>query len=194
MGPMLWRDDYNLYWPGDPNSAVVPNYYSSEYTGAEKDKNRDSSDANSSEAGLDSPYGAGPRDGVKMGQKDTNEKNTDLIQPDADGVKKPDEEVQRARQDDLKAVDELPWAHPRRIWAALRMVLTYGITRDIIGHQSKGLEDIHARAPQFDNKVEHLWTTAQICSAIIMSIAHGGNDGESAFPSASYLSVGCMLT
>ncbi|KAF4166972.1 hypothetical protein CNMCM6936_005758 [Aspergillus lentulus] len=31
-------------------------------------------------------------------------------------------------------------------------------------------------SPMFDNKVEHLWTTAQVCSAMIMSISHGAND------------------
>ncbi|KAI7341490.1 phosphate transporter [Hortaea werneckii] len=182
MGPLLWKQNYNLYFPGDPNSAVVPNYYSTEYTGGDAHKNDGKSSRDSDEAGLDKPYGAGPRAGVSVGQQDTNEKeiSNNQVQPDADGMKGLDEGVQRARQADLKAVDALPWAHPRRIWATIRMVLFYGITRDVIGHQSQGLEDVHSRALQFDNKVEHLWTTAQVCSAMIMSIAHGANDVSNA--------------
>lgn len=94
-----------------------------------------------------------------------------------DGI---DRAVDSARQRDLAAVDALPWIHPRRIWAAFRLVATYGVTRDIIGHQSRGLDDVHKRAPVFDNKVEHLWTTAQVCTAMLMSIAHGGNDVSNA--------------
>ncbi|RMY70247.1 hypothetical protein D0863_05921 [Hortaea werneckii] len=182
MGPLLWKQNYNLYFPGDPKSAVVPNYYSTEYTGGDAHKNDGKSSRDSDEAGLDKPYGAGPRAGVSVGQQDTNEKevSNNQVQPDADGMKGLDEGVQRAQQADLKAVDALPWAHPRRIWATIRMVLFYGITRDVIGHQSQGLEDVHSRAPQFDNKVEHLWTTAQVCSAMIMSIAHGANDVSNA--------------
>ncbi|GFF40363.1 phosphate-repressible phosphate permease [Aspergillus udagawae] len=49
-----------------------------------------------------------------------------------------------------------PQAHIRDYQACF----TYGITRDVIHHQSKGLDHNHRRAPQFDNKVEHLWATA----------------------------------
>jgi PiT family inorganic phosphate transporter/sodium-dependent phosphate transporter len=47
---------------------------------------------------------------------------------------------QPAHSKDLAKVDTLPWAHPLRLWATLKLVLTYGITRDVIKHQSKGLE------------------------------------------------------
>jgi hypothetical protein len=36
---------------------------------------------------------------------------------------------------------------------------------------------VHARAVVYDNRVEHLWTYAQVASAMMMSIAHGSNDG-----------------
>ena len=85
-----------------------------------------------------------------------------------------------ANKKDLQAIHDLPWSHPRRIWATFKVVATYGMTRDVIGHQSRGLEDVHWRAPVFDNKVEHLWTTAQVTSAMIMSVAHGANDVSNA--------------
>jgi phosphate/sulfate permease len=37
---------------------------------------------------------------------------------------------------------------------------------------------VHARAIVYDNRVEHLWTYAQVASAMMMSIAHGSNDGK----------------
>lgn len=38
------------------------------------------------------------------------------------------------------------------------------------------LEKTHARVKQYGNKVEHLWTYAQVVSAMMMSISHGSND------------------
>lgn len=165
MGPLLWRENYTLYYPGDPNKAVVPNYYTSEYKGADKDKNL--VDSNSDEL-------------KKEGSNSYSADDENNQQGEADNITAVDKGAGRAREDDLAAVDKLPWAHPRRIWASIRLVFLYGITKDVIGHQSRGLEDVHSRAPQFDNKVEHLWTTAQVCSAIIMSIAHGANDVSNA--------------
>lgn len=82
----------------------------------------------------------------------------------------------KKRHKDLEVVDKFPWAHPRGILAHMKLVATYSLTCDVIGHQSRGLEEIHRRAPVYGNKVEHLWTTAQVCSARIMSISHGAND------------------
>ena len=169
MGPLLWRDHYNLYYPGDPNSQVVPNYYDSEY----KDDKKVANDDNSEELVKKSDKG--------ITAKDTNETSeTAPVEPDADGPKKMDEDISKAQQNDLKAIERLSWAHPRRLLATARFIFLRGITRDVIGHQNKGLDHIHSRAPQFDNKVEHLWTTAQVCSAMIMSVAHGANDVSNA--------------
>ncbi|KAJ2903866.1 hypothetical protein MKZ38_009249 [Zalerion maritima] len=172
MGPLLWRDNYTLYWPGDPNSVIVPDYYDSTYKG----------DSSSSATTTTLPE---KNNGAQTATKTADsspviEPNADpeasKDSPDAQKEANPDVATDKSRSKQLAAVDDLPWTHPRRIWAAARHVLTYGITRDIIHHQSRGLEAIHARAPVFDNKVEHLWTTAQVCSAMIMSIAHGAND------------------
>lgn len=50
------------------------------------------------------------------------------------------------------------------------------MTRDVISHDSSKLREIHARARQYDSRVEHLWTYCQVVSAMMMSIAHGSND------------------
>lgn len=160
MGPLLWREGYKLYWPGAPDSAIVPNYYDSEYK----------------------PKDADIDGGEKTVMPGSNTKTSDDITSstgDEHQTSSEDREKKGANVD-LAAIDTLPVYHPRRLFATIKYVLFYGITRDVIAHQSKGLEDVHARAPQFDNKVEHLWTTAQICSAMIMSIAHGANDVSNA--------------
>lgn len=152
MGPLLWRDNYSLYYPGDPNSEVVPNYYASEYTA--KDSDTESVDGKSSEK----PVGNQASDEIIS--KDSNEE-------EQQHSPKSHDRAQKEQHVDLAAIDQLPWFYPQRLWATTRYVVMYGITRDIIGHQSKGLEDVHARAPQFDNKVEHLcksnhWSTGSL--------------------------------
>lgn len=165
MGPLLWKDNYNLYWPGDPSKSLIPDYYSSEYNGKSTDSSSEfDSDSDKKDV---------------MSEKDDKDKSVmeeDRQRPRAALDVGPD----LSRQTDLQAVKGLPFYHPRRVWLTIKTVLFYGITRDVIGHQSRGLEDVHSRAPVFDNKVEHLWTTAQICTAIIMSIAHGANDVSNA--------------
>ncbi|EAU35604.1 hypothetical protein ATEG_03802 [Aspergillus terreus NIH2624] len=149
MGPLLWKDNYSLYFPGDPDNDVVPNYY-------ESDMKLDDSDGSI----------AGVHDEPKQMEQQATM---------ADPTKTADATAASEHQKDLAAVDSLAWAHPKRIYATLKMVFLYGMTRDVIHHQSKGLEKVHQHAPVFDNKVEHLWTTAQI-----MSIAHGANDVSNA--------------
>lgn len=174
LGPMLWKDDYNLYLPGDPETQVVPNYYESEYK--HKDSEDDLSDQgkNMEKSSNDDQSRECAKD-IQDSMAEPRKGSTNT-----DGIQKLDESVQVARQNDLKNIDSLPWAHPQRIFATLRFALFHGITRDIIGHQNKGLDHVHSRAPHFDNKVEHLWTTAQVCSAMIMSVAHGANDVSNA--------------
>lgn len=167
MGPLLWREHYNLYLPGSDNAPLVPDYYESEISKHDVDTETMTA------ANEKSP----PVEGTLAkndGLQGSDDINNQTHNPKESGNQP--STVDRKRQGDLAKVDALPWAHPRRLLATIKIVLTYGITRDVIGHQSKGLEDVHARAIVYDNKVEHLWTTAQVCSAMIMSIAHGAND------------------
>lgn len=156
MGPLLWRDNYTLYFPGNPDHGIVPDYYESDLKEANEKGEADTIHT------------------VTEGQQST------LASPEIEPLKgdssNAEHEAQRANakiaekhQKELQALDSLPWAHPKRIFATLKLVFTYGITRDVIHHQSQGLDHIHQRAPVFDNKVEHLWTTAQVCSAMVRS-------------------------
>ncbi|KAF5236251.1 hypothetical protein FANTH_11365 [Fusarium anthophilum] len=157
MGPLLAKQGYNLYWPGSAEAPTTVDYYASEYVDGKS----------GSESVQDQEY----KQDAPLAPEENPATNDDTNRQAA---------VDSKRQKDLEAVESLPWLHPRRLLATMKLVFTYGITRDIIHHQSKGLEDVHQRAPHFDNKVEHLWTTAQVCSAMIMSIAHGANDVSNA--------------
>jgi phosphate/sulfate permease len=88
--------------------------------------------------------------------------------------------VRKAEASELQSVDTLPLLHWKRLFTIVKYVLLRGVTKDVLSHQSKGLALVHARAPKYDNKVEHLWTAAQVTSAMIMSIAHGSNDVSNA--------------
>ena len=172
LGPILWRENYSLYLPGKSDAALVPDYYQSDYK--KNDGNSESDSLKDEKVQLD-------KKGIKSDSQApaAEESATTGSETEAQGAPiaaNPQGSVDKKRQKDLEAVDKLPWAHPKRILATLKIVCTYGITRDIIAHQSRGLEETHRRALVYDNKVEHLWTTAQVCSAIIMSIAHGAND------------------
>ncbi|KAF2458833.1 phosphate transporter [Lineolata rhizophorae] len=167
MGPLLWRDNYTLYWPGDATAPVTTDYYATEYVGPDDSSSEDLKKENGNEKRPTETDDHGIAQESREGEV-------------ADAGTRTQAATDKARQKDLAAVDSLPWIHPKRILATTKLVLTYGITRDIIAHQSRGLEHVHARAPRFDNKVEHLWTTAQVCSAMIMSVAHGANDVSNA--------------
>lgn len=171
MGPLLWRDGYTLYLPGDESKAVVPDYYS---TGYIEKKSETSSLASRDGKQVEIDEKATQDEASTLRKRSRIVSDSDHLQADDPGMqyKAADEAIGKARKSDLEAVEKLAWAHPRRIWAMVRLVLTHGISKDVIAHQSRGLEDIHQRAPVFDNKVEHLWTTAQICSAMIMVSRH----------------------
>lgn len=150
MGPLLWKDNYTLYFPGNPESAVVPDYYQSDL----KEPSQSSTEQ----------LTTGQQHGGEAGQIEKNQK--DNIDP----ATAADAETDRKRQGELAALDKYAWAHPKRILLTLKFLFTYGVTRDVIHHQSRGLEEVHKRAPVFDNKVEHLWTTAQVCSAMVRTL------------------------
>jgi len=76
----------------------------------------------------------------------------------------------------LAPTKHLPLWHPQRIWSLVKFGLLQGVTREVVSFDDAHLQDTHDRAKWYDNRVEHLWTYAQVVSAMIMSIAHGSND------------------
>lgn len=172
MGPLLWKDNYTLYFPGNEDAPVTVDYYSSEFTGSPESN---SDESLKHPAKFDNEKTAGSASAASLPEP-AIPSNGDTITND-NSIGNTDGPTRGAP---LKLVEPLPWAHPKRLWATVKLVFTYGITREVVAHQSRGLEDVHRRAPVYENKVEHLWTTAQVCTAMLMSIAHGANDVSNA--------------
>lgn len=171
MGPLLWGKDYKLYYPGSPDAPVTIDYYKSEYHGSTTDISETSGGEHVDKV-----------DTVKIAPSEHKAADVDGIQKSEPVENEASNEKRRTtpHAKELTMINSLPWAHPRRIYATVKVVLMHGINKDVIAHQSRGLEDVHKRAIVYENKVEHLWTTAQVCSAMIMSISHGANDVSNA--------------
>lgn len=67
---------------------------------------------------------------------------------------------------------------PRIFWLAF----THGIRVDVISSQrestrlGRNIEDMHSKVKKYDNKTEHLFSLAQIATALVASFSHGAND------------------
>src|SRR6266536_227142 len=172
LGPLLWREDGWLPFPRKEGD-LVPNYYKGSYKGQvdpseESLRNVVIDTSPASDVGGEKSHASG----AGKPQAEPGTETADGINPERDA----EEPVRRVEAKELQSVDQLPFLHPKRLFTIAKYVLLRGITKDVIMHQSKGLAHVHARAPRYDNKVEHLWTAAQVTSAMIMSIAHGSND------------------
>ncbi|WEW60297.1 hypothetical protein PRK78_005782 [Emydomyces testavorans] len=154
LGPLLWKDDPWLYWPAPADGEVVIDYYQNsragqrDTTGDLKKDNGESGDPASIEKG------SSAREESALASKQHLEPNERFLEP----------------------YRHLPVYHPLRLLSFAKWLLFQGVTRDCVTHSSDRLADTHARAARYDNKVEHLWTYAQVASAMVMSIAHGSND------------------
>ncbi|KAF8912665.1 sodium:inorganic phosphate symporter [Mucidula mucida] len=88
----------------------------------------------------------------------------------------------------LKDVDAHPieggWYMPKNLYIIARyksipwlwFILSHGTKVDVHARQGQGLEDMHSRAVQYDNKTEHLYSFIQVMTACAASFAHGAND------------------
>jgi len=155
LGPALWKEDVNIPFPGKQGDVVI-DYYARRYTEV-GDPERPEPEIRTE-----------PTHGEKHPGPDPNASPPNETGSD----ESPETPLERA--------EHYFWWHPRRIGPFLYRIIFYGISHDVITHQSKGLRRVHERAPKFDNKTEHLFTMSQIASAIIMSISHGANDVSNA--------------
>lgn len=166
LGPLLWKENPPIYFPADPNGSVVVDHYE----GAYKDD-----DASSNSSGMHTHE----KDDPKLASADTSAleagntgKETMLRRRKAAPIE-PEERF-------LAPTKHLPVYHPSRLWSLTKYLLLQGVTRDCVTFGNDHIQTIHERAKRYDNKVEHLWTYAQVASAMIMSIAHGSNDVSNA--------------
>lgn len=168
LGPLLWRDDPWLYWPSD-SELLIEDYYDKTTMNGRRIVSDDVKDYEAK--------GEGEHDAAAKGKRDHETTVKGEGEPD-NKAGSPTRNAPEAghKTSQLAEVDELPWSHPRRLYATARHVITYGMTRDIIGHQSRTMAEKHKHAPVYDNRVEHMFTFGQVASAMLMSIAHGSND------------------
>lgn len=173
LGPLLWKDDPWLYYPASPDGDVVIDYYASAHSSGENttpDIEKPADPEKKPEENVDD--GSNNNGSSTGGESSALEKNVDVAHQRIRTTKKTLEPEERF----LAPVAHLPLYHPRRLWSFLKFGLLQGVTRDCVSHDNERLQKTHALAKQYDNRVEHLWTYAQVASAMIMSIAHGSND------------------
>ena len=166
LGPSLWRDDPYIYFPSKDTEIVTDHYKGATEVGddssldspeikAQGDK-KDSADTSALEKGENERA-------LKLRRK--------LKAKEAD--REPEEKY-------LDPVAHLSLVHPKRLWGYTKFILLQGVSRDCVTYGSANLKAKHALAIRYDNRVEHLWTYAQVASAMLMSIAHGSNDVSNA--------------
>ncbi|KAK0702372.1 phosphate-repressible phosphate permease [Lasiosphaeris hirsuta] len=81
-----------------------------------------------------------------------------------------------------------PWYSSAALIWYCRWAVLHGVDQDVVGHQSsKGgglasgnVDDMHARATRFDNRVEYLYSFLQIMTSAAASFTHGANDVSNA--------------
>ncbi|KXX77191.1 Phosphate-repressible phosphate permease pho-4 [Madurella mycetomatis] len=178
LGPLLLRENPHLFFPGKDN-AVVIDYYES----AHDESNSLKENMSGGEKPTERDGGGNVTVGENNGSNDQKptpgslgdvERGEVVVQDGAviRRLKRKPEPEERF----LAPTAHLPIAHPKRILAYTKYILLQGVTRDCVTHSSARLEAVHSKAKRYDNRVEHLWTYAQVASAIMMSIAHGSND------------------
>lgn len=162
LGPLLWKDDPWLYFPGSDQHAVVIDYYQSVHVDGSIVEAPAAPAPHLAES--DNGHLADVKPSVLEGGKD----DLPIVRP---YIVKPEPEERF-----LAPTRHLPIYNPARILSLIKYVLFQGVTRDCVTYSSERLKNTHALAIRYDNKVEHLWTYAQVASAMMMSIAHGSND------------------
>ncbi|KAI9158078.1 Phosphate-repressible phosphate permease pho-4 [Paramyrothecium foliicola] len=158
LGPLLLRENPPLFFPGK-GEEFVADYYVTAHDPSESDRANDVEKNATAEGSSSSVQANTPSDGVTAGV--------------------PTHRVKRKMEPEerfLAPTAHLPAYNPSRIWGYIKYFFLQGVTRDCVTHSSAHLAEVHARAKKYDNRVEHLWTYAQIASAMMMSIAHGSND------------------
>ena len=152
LGPLLWKEDPWLYFPAKSGTVVIDYYIRS--------------------------YDDQPRD-----RKNPRESTREQLQEDSDlsSIEKGSQTnigpVKRSDPEEryLGPTAHLRLVHPARLLSWTKYILLQGVTRECVSFELGSLKSTHDRAAKYDLRVEHLWTYAQVASAMLMSIAHGND-------------------
>ncbi|CAN9086051.1 unnamed protein product [Alternaria alternata] len=169
LGPLLYRENPPIYFPGKGDQVVTDYYAKSAPVATSEQENLKGEKPVGHSTSVDNKS-SGDSDNIDV------EGGRGLSRPlPRDGAvahiipAKPEPEERW-----LKPVEHLPFYSPKKIMNWTKFILLQGVSRDVV--TQKDLADVHSRAIVYDNRVEHLWTYAQVASAMMMSIAHGSND------------------
>ncbi|CAN9084579.1 unnamed protein product [Alternaria sp. RS040] len=169
LGPLLYRENPPIYFPGKGDQIVTDYYAKSAPVATSEQENLKGEKPIGHSTSVDNKS-SGDSDNIDV------EGGRGLSRPlPRDGAvahivpAKPEPEERW-----LKPVEHLPVYSPKKIMNWTKFILLQGVSRDVV--TQKDLADVHSRAIVYDNRVEHLWTYAQVASAMMMSIAHGSND------------------
>ncbi|KAF1931246.1 phosphate transporter [Didymella exigua CBS 183.55] len=180
LGPLLFRDDPPIFWPGKGTEVVTDYYAKSSVETPSKDLEKASAKESAPEETIHNKSPDADDKGLST-SVDANNSSQDAA-PRALSVPNPRGDIvahviptkPEPEERWLHPVRDLPFYSPQKIANWTKYLLLQGVSRDVVTHKNLGA--VHARAIVYDNRVEHLWTYAQVASAMMMSIAHGSND------------------
>lgn len=169
LGPLLYRENPPLYWPGSADDEIVKDYYRRDDVEEAKPAPPpvdDHLDLPSAHPEKEITVAKDPAADLNPAQDSTSSATATAAPPVTYLKPEPEERW-------LEPVKHLPIYNSRRLWNSFKYLMLQGVSRDCVSHQSEHIRKAHALAVRYDNRVEHLWTYAQVVSAMMMSIAHG---------------------
>lgn len=140
LGPLLWKDDTFIPYPGKADGLVVKDYYENAHTAG------DSSNDIATDGTRDCPdkeESLGDTSALEKGQI----ASTVVVRRKA--VIEPEERF-------LAPTKHLPIYSLSRLWSWTQYFLLQGVTRDCVSHGSEQLRKTHAYAIRYDNRVERM--------------------------------------
>ncbi|PNP53055.1 hypothetical protein FNYG_15783 [Fusarium nygamai] len=184
LGPLLWREKTPLYFPGKGNSIVL-DYYESPHGMDMQDKHASNLNSeplkehhNPQETAENTAAPNSSNGDTATASGAQNITGLEELERGNSAALRPCCRVRHVEPEErwLVPVRHLPIYNHQRLANLIKYFLLQGVTRDCVTHTSQALADVHSKAKRYDNRVEHLWTYAQVASAMMMSIAHGSND------------------
>ncbi|EFQ35674.1 phosphate transporter [Colletotrichum graminicola] len=180
LGPLLYMENPPIYMPAKGNEFVI-DYYASAHDESQSTKNDDVEKQTKSEGSNNKDEkvtgsGSNSPDSPTSAPLSLEDVERGKMAPVGGGVVQRYQRKPEPEERFLAPTAHLPIQNPKRIWSFIKYFFLQGVTRDCVTHASDQLSAIHAKAKRYDNRVEHVFTYAQVASAMMMSIAHGSND------------------